>query len=243
MKQQMLLWLFSTALASVCLSQGRTIYVSSMVKPKTGQTKMVETAIMNHTQKYHGTDKMRIFEIVSGDNTGMYQLVQGPYAWSSLDSLKMGDAHDLDFDNTIAAKCESLTGENFVRLHPELSYGSTDFTIEKSRVVILDVKQGYMDSVKAVLQTLKQAMEKTKDGRNMTVYTKMLSGTAAQAILIYRFPNGWADMEEGKFSTFKDLLTKGGSEADWMAFQRLTKEGLDKTQTHLRVYRKDLSSK
>jgi hypothetical protein len=243
MKRKMFLWLFSTAFISVCFSQGKTLYVSSMLLPKQGQGKMLETAIMNHTQKYHGTDKMRVFEIISGNNTGMYQLVQGPYSWGALDSLKLGDAHDLDFDTNIATKTNALTGESFVRLRPELSYGSMDVTIEKSRIAIWDVKRGRMDSVTIILQKLKDAMVKTSDMRNMTVYTKMMAGTALQVYLVYRFKNGWTDMEQGKFPSFKDMFIKASSEADWNEWTRMFDDNIEKIETHLRVYRKDISSK
>jgi hypothetical protein len=224
------------------LSQGRTIYISSMLSAKPGQQKVLETAIKSHTHTFHGKDKMRVFQIMSGPNDGMYQLVQGAYTWAALDSLKLGDAHDLDFDVNIATKTQTLTGSTYSQLRPDLSHGSMDFTIEKSRVVILDIKRGRMDSAITMIKKLKDAMDKTNDKRDMTVYTKMLSGTSPQIVLIYRYKNGWTDQEDGNYQTMKNMITAAYSENDWNDWLRMGDANVEKQEAFLRVYRKDLSS-
>ena len=224
------------------LSQGRTIYISSMLSAKPGQQKALETAIKNHTHTFHGKDKMRVFQIMSGPDDGMYQLVQGAYTWAALDSLKLGDAHDLDFDGNIATKTQTLTGSTYSQLRPDLSHGSMDFNIEKSRVVILDVKRGRMDSAIAMIKKLKDAMDKTNDKRDLTVYTKMLSGTSPQIALIYRYKNGWADQEDGNYQGMKAMFTNAFSESDWNDWLRMASANIEKQEVFLRVYRKDLSS-
>ena len=242
MKKNVLLLAFM-AVGLLCFSQGRSIYISSMLSPKPGQQKALETAIKNHTQKFHGKDKMRVFQIQSGPDDGMYQLVQGAYTWAALDSLKLGDAHDIDFDTNIATKTLMQTGSSYSQLHPELSHGSMDFNIEKSRVVILDVRRGRMDSTIAMIKMLKDAMDKTNDKRDMTVYTKMLSGTSPQVVLIYRYKNGWAEQEDGNYQTMKNMITTAFSDAGWANWMRMGDANIEKQEVFLRIYRKDLSSK
>ena len=240
--KKLFLMLSCMAASLFVLSQGRTIYISSMLSAKPGQQKTLETAIKNHTQKFHGKDKMRVFQIMSGPGDGMYQLVQGPYTWAALDSLKLGDAHDLDFDTNISTKTETLTGSTYSQLRPDLSHGSMNFSIEKSRVVILDVKRGRMDSAIAMIKKLKDAMDKTNDKRDFTVYTKMLSGTSPQIVLIYRYKDGWAEQEDGNYQSMKNMITSAYSESDWVDWLRMADANIEKQEVFLRVYRKDISS-
>lgn len=234
--------LLCAATSVFAFTQGKTIYESSLLAPKPGMAKGFETALKNHTQKYHGTDKMYVFQIVSGPNYGMYQLVQGPYSWASLDSLKLGDGHDMDFDANIAAKTESTTGSSYVQFRPELSHGASNVTIEKSKVITLDIKPGGMDSVLMMLKKMKEAMDKANDKRIYSVYTKMLEGSSPQVILVFRYPNGWAEQETGYYPTMKNVFTTAYSDSDWNTWIRIIGANVEKNQTQLRIYRKDLSS-
>lgn len=241
MRKTILLLLFTgAACASFC--QGRNLYASATLLPKTGQTKALENAIKSHTQKFHGTDRMRVYQFVSGPTEGKYQLVQGPYSWSALDSLKLGDVHDADWDGNISTKTDEVTGTSYSRLRPELSYGSQDMAIEKSTVTYLNIRRGRLDSALHAVKMLREVMVLNNDKRNMTVYTKMLAGTAPQIILVYRHKNGWVDMEEGFYGVFRTMMSKPGSPITWEEFNRLNDANIESQQVAMRVFRKDLSS-
>lgn len=225
-------------------SQDKTLVHSILLKPKAGMKLQLENSIKAHNQKFHtGSDKVYVFEIISGEKMGTLQIAWPPTSWAEMDDMKPNPAHDQDVQNTIAPKVEVNEGMLFSRRVDSVSHGDNDWTIPKTQVTIWHIKRGKMDEWMARLRKIKMAFDNTNDPRNTTIYTKLMSGTDVQVILIARYKNGWKEMEPGYYTPLKDVLTKAYSADEWDIQLKAYNDCVESAETYLRVYRPDLSSK
>lgn len=225
-------------------SQEKTLVQSLLLKPKAGMKLQFESSIKAHNQKFHSaTNKVYVFEIISGEKMGTFQIAWPPTSWAEMDNMKPNPAHDQDVQTTIASKVEENEGMVFSRRVDSLSHGDNDWTIPKTQVTIWHIKRGKMDEWLARIKKIKIVLDSTNDPRNSTIYTKLMAGTGQQVILISRYKNGWKEMEPGYYTPLKDLITKAYSADEWDIHLKAYNDCVESAETYLRVYRPDLSSK
>ena len=226
-------------------SQEKTLVHSILLKPKAGMKLQFENSMKAHNQKFHSSadNKVFVFEIITGEKMGTFQVAWPPTSWAEIDNMKPNPAHDQDVQNTIAAKVEENEGMMFSRRVDSLSHGDNDWTIPKTQVTIWHIKRGKLDEWLERVKKVKMAFDNTNDKRNNTIYTKLMAGTDQQVILISRYKNGWKEMEPGYYTSLKDVITKAYSAEEWDIQQKAFNDCVESTETYLRVYRADLSSK
>lgn len=225
-------------------SQEKTLVQSLLLKPKAGMKLQFENSIKAHNQKFHASgNKVYVFEIISGEKMGTFQIAWPPTSWAEMDNMKPNPAHDQDVQTTIASKVEENEGMMFSRRVDSLTHGDNDWTIPKTQVTIWHIKRGKMDEWLARIKKIKMALDNTNDPRNSTIYTKLMAGTDAQVILISRYKNGWKEMEPGYYTPLKDVITKAYSADEWDIHLKAYNDCVESAETYLRVYRADLSSK
>jgi len=225
-------------------SQEKTLVHSIMLKPKAGQAMQFENSLKTHNQKFHGSnDKVYVFQIISGERMGTFQIAWPPTSWADMDNMKPNPAHEQDVQTTIISKVEETEGMMFSRRVDSVSHGDNDWTIAKTQVTIWHVKRGKTQDWLAWVKKFKMAFDNTNDPRNYTIYTKLMAGTDPQVILISRYKNGWKEMEPGYYTPIKDIYTKAYSAAEWDEYLKAYDDLVESTETYLRVYRPDLSSK
>jgi hypothetical protein len=91
MKQALLLLLAVTTLAAH--SQKTSLTTVNTVKPKAGQKMAFEAAYKTHVAKFHkDSEKLNVYEILSGDYIGYYHLANAASSFADLDKERP-DAH------------------------------------------------------------------------------------------------------------------------------------------------------
>ncbi len=233
-------------MAVVCpvFSQDKTLVQSIMLKPKADQIAQFENTMKVHNQKFHGgTDKVFVFQIITGERMGYYQVAWPPTSWAEVDNRKPNPAHDQDVQANIASKLAENDGMIFSRRIDSVSHGDNDWTIAKTQVTIWHLKRGKTAEWLGWVKKFKMAFDNANDTRNYTIYVKPMAGTDPQVILISRFKNGWKEMEQGHYTPIKDVYTKAYSAAEWDEYMKAYDELVESTETYLRVFRPDLSSK
>lgn len=234
--------LLAVGYAGLC--QEKTLVQSIMLRPKVGEIAQFENSLKIHNQKFHGAaDKVYVFQIITGARMGFYQIAWPPTSWADLDNQKPNPAHEQDVQNNIAAKLAENDGMMFTRRVDSVSHGDQDWSIAKTQVSIWHMKRGKTAEWLGWVKKMKMAFDGSNDPRNYTIYVKQMAGTDAQVILISRFKNGWKEMESGYYTPIKDIYTKAYSAAEWEEYMKAYNEMVESTETYLRVFRPDLSSK
>lgn len=227
-----------------CFGQEKTLVHSLILKPKAGMKMQFENSMKVHNQKFHtAANKVYVFEIISGEKMGSFQVAWPPTNWGEMDNMKPNPAHEQDIQATIVPKTDLNEGMLFSRRIDSLSHGDQDWSIPKTQVTIWHVKRGKLDTWLASLRKYKLAFDNSNDPRNYTIYTKIMAGTDPQVILISRYKNGWKEMEPGFYTTLKDVMTKAYSAEEWDMQQKAYDECIEKAEVYLRVFRPDLSTK
>ncbi len=225
-------------------SQEKTLVHSLLLKPKTGMKLQFENSMKVHNQKFHAADnKVYVFEIISGEKMGYFQVAWPPTSWAEMDNMKPNPLHEQDVQTTITSKVEENDGMMFSRRVDSVSHGDNDWTIPKTQVTIWHIKRGKIQEWLAWIKKIKIALDNTNDPRNATIYTKLMAGTDPQVILVSRYKNGWKEMEPGYYTPLKDIYTKAYSAAEWDEYMKAYDDLVESAETYLRVYRPDLSSK
>ncbi|MDQ3017794.1 MAG: hypothetical protein M3R25_13870 [Bacteroidota bacterium] len=179
----------------------------------------IETAIGAHNKKYHpvGAHGVRVYNVVSGPNSGDYKWLMGPTPWSALDSRPDDDAHNNDWKNNVASKMEEGTKTEYIRYDPTRSRFPADFNLNKLFVRTIDVAKGKMDMAKGLLDKAKKVYTEKIPGQTFGVYFNELgSTTGANDIMIVYFFDKWAWMgEDDSFDAKYDEVYGKGSAAQY----------------------------
>lgn len=238
--------LFTVASISV-FAQGKTLFHVLMVKPKIGQITAFETAWKAHVAKFHKDDKRTVYEILSGDRAGYYQLVDGPSSFADMDvERKDSKAHDIDYETTVASKIETESGSYIYRWADTLSYKG-DVAANKYSYTIYNVKLGKMPELAAELKRSIAVNSSINNPASYNTYIQQFAGSAPQMVVISNLKDGFKQLESNYFAgmsdKFKDAYIKMYSQQQWDKRQNLLSEITTSYETYIGKRRDDLSSK
>jgi hypothetical protein len=241
---------FFFLLLAACLqgfSQGKTIYSVSHVKPKIGMTSAFESAWKAHVAKFHsGDDKRFVFEILSGDMTGYYSFVEGPFSLADMDAEKPGmAAHDQDYEKTVAPTLAAETGVNYYQYVDTLSVNA-NVSAEKSMVTFTHIKNGRIGDYRSELARAKAVVDKLNWPFNSSIYQMRNSGSSPVIVSVYNLKDGFKQLESGYFKdvpNFRDAYIAMHGFSSWQKRLDLMNEITVNTEVVMRKRRNDLSSK
>jgi hypothetical protein len=168
---------------------------SYRVMPKPGHAKQLEAALAAHARKYHkGDQAWRVGTIMSGPESGMYHITEGPTSWKSIDSRgDLGAEHMKDYETTVSPHVEKSTPDLYLTYQTSLS--TTDATKWTNKVGIqhLVVKPGRGGPASDGLRKWKAIYEKL--GMTVAVWRTSWSGESSYA-LVFRLKDGFRTFDE-----------------------------------------------
>ncbi|MDB5192400.1 MAG: hypothetical protein JWQ96_1963 [Segetibacter sp.] len=237
--------LYSTSV----FSQQKNLYGVGLVTPGTGQLHLFETSWKAHIAKFHnGESKRQVFEIITGDHAGTFQLVEGPFAFADMDKEKANaKVHDADILSTISNKLAvDMQGYTFRHLDT-LSYNKgpqadkyvqTNYHIKPGKLqdFLRETKRGVMIN------------EQIKSPASYNYYLLMFAGSKQMVVLRRALKDGFKELETGYLPStteaFKSAYIKefGQAEYDKRTAPGAIYEYVDGFETFLLKSRKDLSS-
>ena len=96
-----------------------------------------------HNKKFHadGPYGARVYTIANGKNAGKYMLAMGPLPWSAMDGRPKSKEHADDMNKNVNPYLLADVEVNYMKMHPEHSNFSKDFTLNKISVFMIDVKR------------------------------------------------------------------------------------------------------
>ncbi len=211
------------------------------VFPKSGHDGALKAAVAAHATKFHNGDwKWRVYEVLTGPDSGSYQINEGPASWSANESRgDLGADHMQDYETNIAPHVEKSTPETYLEYKADASSVAAAQWSTKAVVTHYYVKPGRGPAFFDTLKSLKTTWEKL--GYNVVVWQPVGSGEP-QYVIVRRFKNGWKDYDESTGSvkeTYESIHGAGSfdkPQADLTAnVERIVAEFIE--------YRPELSAK
>lgn len=236
-------------------SQQAKIYTVHNITVKSGQKMAFEAAYKQYVAKFHKADKEKVsvFEILSGDNAGSYQIVSGPTNYADLDRERTDNTvHDIDLDRSFFSFLEKDRSTNYFRLEDSLSFHG-DVNAEKTVITIRNIKSGmgsdYFNEQKRSFKVLHELKGKFWDNLNLRNYSMLWDGSENIMVSVRSLKDGFKEMENDYFGSrddgnpsFKDVYIKHYGTLDWDKRDKLFNDAELSREQFIRKLRKDMSS-
>jgi len=227
----------------------KTLYGVALVLPKSGQAHAFEAAWKTHLTKYYNGDSKRaVYEIVTGDNTGTYQLIEGPFAYADMDKeMPSAKVRSQNFFSTVSPKLEVDKEGYTYRWIDTLSYNYKDVQATKYAQTNYNVKPGKMADLLKEIRRAVLINEQIKSPVSYTGYAMMFAGSKQQFVVRSALKEGFKQLETnffpGNTEAFKAAYVKTYGQEAWdKRSGGSIYEYVDSFDQFLIKYRKDLSS-
>jgi hypothetical protein len=162
---------------------------------KSGHEAAFKAALAAHAQKYHtGSWKWRVSDVVSGPDSGSFQIVEGPNSWTDLESRgDLGAEHSKDYQNNVQPHIEKSGPRSYMTYQESASTTGAANWSTKSAITHFYFKPGRGPATLEVIKSYKKSWE--KQGINIVVWAPYSSGEP-QYTIVRRFKNGFKDLDD-----------------------------------------------
>lgn len=184
----------STSTASTNTAAKANVISTYRVSVKPGHEEQFEAALKTHAQRFHTKDwSWRVGEVLSGPEGNLYQIVEGPFSWTALDSRgDLGAEHMRDYSENIVPHVEKQTADTYAVYEAGLSTaGSTQYA-SKCLLRHFTVKPGKTNAALQRLQQMKSTLQQA--GAHVAVWRSVWSGEPGFT-LVFRLAEGWKDLD------------------------------------------------
>lgn len=251
MKKILVLLLMGTTLAAY--SQKTDLSTVNTVKPKNGQKMAFEAAYKVHIAKFHtATEKLSVYEIISGPHSGSYHLVNGGRSFADMDKERAdATAHSMDLDKTFFPYLEETMNGTY-RFMDSLSINPEQGG-EKCIVNARTIKSSTEGDYRAELARSAKIASKMKGGfwdhLSVNVFEQIWDGSEPVVVNVRNLKDGFKSLETDYYGaakpgdpSFKDEYIKAYGTLDWDKRVKLLDDAVVKNEQYIMKLRKDLSS-
>ncbi|MDB6095663.1 MAG: hypothetical protein JWM32_3225 [Verrucomicrobia bacterium] len=211
------------------------------VTVKDGHMAAFKAAIAAHAQKYHKGDwSWRVGEVISGPSGGDYQIIEGPFTWTTFDGRSdLGAEHQKDYDTNILPHTEKATPDTYATFEEDLS--TTAATKWSNKVIIYHytAKPGKGWLLGDALKFMKEINAKRQLAT--VVWRSAFSGETAFS-LAYRTKDGWKDLDMD-LASMKKVADELRGENAYARLQADIAESCKSISSEMVEYRSELGSK
>lgn len=150
--------------------------VSYRIVPKEGHVRFLKTAIAAHAAKYHtGEWKWRVYEVLTGAETGSYMILEGPNAWTEIEVHSSPAAECLtDYEDTILPHVEKTLPRIYATYMDDSSTVPANFSSTKILISKGYVKPGRAGPAHDTAKAWKKVYEKL--GLDVGMWRTFFSG-------------------------------------------------------------------
>lgn len=262
MRKTFFLWLFIAA-AFFANSQGKTLYTMNTVKAKQGMRSAFEEGWKKHVANFHTKDhKLNVYEIMSGNNIGTYQIVEGPISYEDMDKER-SDAkeHGADLQKLFLLTNEDSRTNGTYRWDDTASFNG-NVTAEKFVVTVTHLKSTEGFSTLREIQRNNKIQAKVfpnaRPNFSNNYYVKLWAGSDPVHVSVRNLKEGYKQLEANFFpvtpnpnppapgtNPFKDTYIKDYGQEAWDARTKLLENqgNIASREVFITKLRKDLSSK
>lgn len=192
------------------------VFEISTLRASSANSAVVESAMGAHNKKYHasGPSGVRVYNVVTGTNSGDYKWVMGPAPWSALDTRPDDEVHNMDWGGNVARYLEDDQNTEYIRFDPKLSRFPKDFNVSKLHVMYIDVARGKMDKVKEILGKTNKVYAEKIPGETYGIYYNSLPSTSnGRDLVIVSFFDkyAWMGIDDGFDAKYEEMYGKGST--------------------------------
>lgn len=243
MKKTLFLGLFLAA-AFFAISQGNTLYRVDIVRPKAGMRAAFETSWKLHVEMFHKTtNKQTVYQIINGPDLGAYVIVQGPFSWASLDTVRSdAKAHGLDLDK-LTTKSEEGSRNFILRWVDTLSRNPT-VQADKFIATTTVIKNGKTGEYLAEVRRGVLIQDKMNSPISISRLTQQLAGSSPTLVILRNLKDGFAELESGPNNPeFRRMYINEYGQDAWDSRLKILVDNVVSSTSNLQILRPDLSSK
>jgi len=172
--------MFLAAIFAFCIvfSQEKNKTRVIMMKVKPDMTMEFEKGLAAHIAKYHpqATDPVSIWNVLSGSRTGEYHYIQGGLDWAGMEGKDYPADHREDW-NKNAGKYVESSEVHYLSHNDGYSYNEPEGPGGFAIVDFVTVNPGTYGTYLSMMETRKEAMEKGKDSRHLSVFMHSFTGS------------------------------------------------------------------
>jgi hypothetical protein len=251
MKKILVLLLMGTALAAY--SQKTDLSTVNTVKPKNGQKMAFEAAYKVHIAKFHtATEKLVVYEIISGPHNGTYHLVNGGRSFADMDKERAdATAHSMDLDKNFFPYLEETMNGTYrfmdsLSIHPD---PSGEKCVVNVRTIKLSLEEDYRKELARAAKILSGLKGGFWDHLSVNVFEQLWDGSEPIVVSIRNLKDGFKSLETDYYGAtkpgdpnLKDEYIKVYGTLEWDKRVKLLAEAVVKNEQYIMKLRKDLSS-
>ncbi len=252
MKKNLALVLLLSAFAAG--AQKTDLSTVNTVKPKAGQKMAFEAAYKVHVAKFHKADeKIEVWEIISGDWSGYYHLVNEGMSYADLDGERAdAAAHAADLDKTFFPLLED-TRNGIYRMVDSLSLRPATVADKcvvnvrhlKTALLMNDYKRELARNIK-IYSMLQGGIWPSLSYKH---FDKLWNGSDRVVVNIRQLKDGFKSLEQGFYPaapagspSFRDEYTKLYGNTAWDDRVKALDNIEERAEAYIMKRRKDLSS-
>lgn len=217
-----------------------TLISTYRVFAKPGHEAAFKAAFGAHAKKFHQGDRAwRVYDIISGPDSGGYHIVEGPTTWTAYDDRgDIGPEHTKDYETNIQPHVERQSGDTFATYSKSLStVGATEFT-DKVMVMRYAIKPGMGPTAYDYLKSYKAVW--AKRGQNAAVWQASFSGSQTVSVA-FRLKNGLKAFD-GDLPSTRKVLDELVGPSEYERLQRVAASCFSEITSEIIVLNRDLSS-
>jgi len=201
-----------------------TMFESLMLTPDNTKLKALGEAMSKHNKKYHasGAHLAKVYNIVTGPNSGKMVWEMGPLKFSDLDSRPAEGGHDEDWRDNVMPNIKKM---NTVEYWKEMGKLSNTSMLDPNKVThpllyirYHEVNKGKGSNIGRLLKQISETV-KAMDGENpWGVYSNEFQQgyTIGRHIATVNFMKNWAELDDD--DNFKETFIKVHGDNSWQAF-------------------------
>jgi hypothetical protein len=231
-----------TLITAVTFSQSNNLFWTSTVNVKMDKKLEWEKKVVTYVKTHYPQLKYRIYEVISGENTGSYVIVMGPTSYKDMEAPYVspkGEALMKTDGQALDALCNS-TIVTYNRRVDNLSSMKADRKLKYVVVSYTEINNGTWGDVSDFILRQKEARAQSGFSMDIDYYRPSYSGNNS-AYASVRYVEKLEELDPTGVN-FGELYDKvHGNNAwykDWTRYFSLVKQ----TKTEIRVLRTDLSS-
>lgn len=233
-----------TLFAAVSFSQTNNLLWTMTVDVKMDKKLEWEKKMVTFVKTHYPQLKYRVWEVISGENTGAFVIVMGPTSYKEMDvptvspkgeALMRTDGQGLD------ALC-NWTKVNYYSIEQNLSTTNAERKLKYQIATFYEIKMGSWGEVSDFLGRQKEAREKGGSKADYSALRPSNSG-AGNAYVSIRFVEKMEELDgSNNFGGITDMYDKTFGNNSWYKDWTNNMNLIKSSRTEIRVLRADLSS-
>jgi len=194
------------------------MYLQILLEPKLDQISQFEENLAEHNKKFHseGFREVVVYSISSGSNAGKYAWVMGPLTFTDMDEPELGEAHDADWNENVAALCREVSDFEWWKFQDELSYTPEGSQTGKEIFTVYDIKKGEGYRFKEVVKKAVEVYKAKEYPDYFRVYFAEFASDSNRDVALSSGFKTWTSLDEK--STFKKDFEEVHGAGSWDPF-------------------------